>query len=233
MIEEILLLSDPALIDDLDAVLVQANPRLVVTHILTRAQLDERCARPLGKTRLLSFGSEIIVPAEILCRLGGGAYNFHPGPPTHPGRFPSTFFIYEGGKMFGSTVHEMSPKVDSGPIHAVDWFEVPPGVDCVTLNTMSYRSLLAMFKRLAPQLATREEPLSHSTEVWSGRTTTQQDFNDLCRLPSDVSEEEFQRRYRAVGEGPDHALEIVVHGHRFSLNNQHANPDVKVGGKKR
>jgi len=233
MIEEILLLSDPALLDDLDAILAQANPRLVVTHILTRTQLDECCARPLGKTRLLSFGSELIVPAEILSRLGGGAYNFHPGPPTHPGRFPSTFFIYNGGKRFGSTVHEMAPQVDSGPIHAVDWFEVPADVDCVTLNTMSYHSLLAMFKRLASLLATREDRLSRGAEVWSGRTTTQKDFNDLCHLPSDVSEEEFQRRYRAVGEGPDHALDIVVYGHRFSLDNQHANPDVNIGGKKR
>lgn len=129
MIEAILLLSDPALIDDLDAVLVRANPRLVVTHILTRAQLDERCVRSLANCRLLSFGSELIVPAEILSRLGNEACNFHPGPPTHPGRFPSTFFIYQGGKTFGSTVHEMSPKVDSGPIHAVDWFEVPPDVN--------------------------------------------------------------------------------------------------------
>ncbi len=40
MIEEILLLSDAALIEDLDAVLVRANPRLVVTHILTRQDMD-------------------------------------------------------------------------------------------------------------------------------------------------------------------------------------------------
>lgn len=233
MIEEILLLSDPALIEDLDAVLVRANPRLVVTHILTRQDMDACENRPLTKTRLLSFGSEIIVPQSVLSRLGGGAYNFHPGPPTHPGRFPSSFFIHDGGTMFGSTVHEMAAKVDSGPIHAVDWFEVPAGVDCVTLNAMSYFSLMAMFERLAPHLSQHQDPLSHSDDVWSGHTTTQDDFDDLCRLPENVSEEEFQRRYRAVGEGPDHALEFSLHGHRFILDNQHAAPDVKIGGKKR
>jgi len=233
MIEEILLLSDPTLIDDLDAFLVRANPRLVVTHIVTRAQLDECCARSLSKTRLLSFGSELIVPGAILGRLGGGAYNFHPGPPTYPGRYPSSFFIYDGGTAFGSTVHEMAAKVDSGAIHAVDWFEAKADVDCVTLNTMSYHSLMAMFERLAPHLSQNQARLSHSDDVWSGRTTTQADFNALCRLPENVSEEEFGRRYRAVGEGPDHALEIILHGHRFKLDNQHSAPDVKIGGKTR
>jgi len=230
MIEEILLLSDPALIVDLKAVLRTANPHLVVTPIVERAQLDERCLGSLETVRLLSFGSDIIVPASVLARLGGGAYNFHPGPPTYPGRYPSTFFLYEGGKRFGSTVHVMVGKVDAGPINFVAWFEVPEGLDCVALNRLSFQSLMGLFVKLAPHLAFHDEPLSRSDDVWSGRTTTQQDFNDLCNLPSDVSEAEFKRRYRAIGEGPDHALEITLFGHRFHLDNHHAAPDVMIGG---
>ncbi|HEY9163372.1 MAG TPA: hypothetical protein VIN57_02085 [Magnetovibrio sp.] len=75
--------------------------------------------------------------------------------------------------------------------------------------------------------------LARIDEVWGGHATTQADFNALCRLPENVSEQEFLRRYRAVGEGPDHALEIMVHGHRFCLDNQHHNPEILVGAKKR
>lgn len=233
MIEEILLLSDPALIKDLDAVLVRSNPGVSVTPIISHSQLNDCGNRSLDHTRLLSFGSDIIVSQSALSRLGGGAYNFHPGPPTYPGRFPSSFFIYDGGTAFGSTVHEMAAKVDSGAIHAVDWFEASTDVDCVTLNTMSYHSLMAMFERLAGHMSQNIEPLSHSDDVWSGRTTTQADFDALCHLPENVSADEFNRRYRAVGEGPDHALEITLHGQRFKLDNQHAAPDVKIGGKTR
>jgi len=233
MIEEILLLSDPALIHDLGAVLMAANPRLRVVHVLSRQELEARCQTSLHKTRLLSFGGDIIVPDSILNRLDGGAYNFHPGPPTYPGRFPSTFFIYDGGTVFGSTVHEMVAKVDSGAIHTVDWFEVPADVDCVTLNALSFQSLFALFQNLSSPLALCEKPLERSSEVWQGRTTTQKDFEALCHLPADVSESEFQRRYRAVGEGPNHALEMTLHGHRFCLDNRHAAPDVLIGGKKR
>lgn len=233
MIKEILLLCDPVLRDDLKAVLMHANPALCVTSIFTRDELIRRCAQPLRQTRLVSFGSEVIVPTEILMRLDCGAYNFHPGPPTYPGRFPSSFLINDGGTRFGSTVHEMVAKVDAGPIHCVDWFDVPDDVDCVTLNTLSFQSLFALFQKLSPHLARNPEPLSHSDDVWSGRTTTQSDFNALCVLPVDVDEKEFQRRYRAVGEGPNHALEFTLHGHRFRLDNQHESPDVLIGGKKK
>jgi len=233
MIEEILLLSDPVLIPELKAVLNGVNVDLKVNAILTRKQLDERCQGTLKNTRMVSFGSDIIVPEAILNRVECGAYNFHPGPPTYPGRFPSSFFLYEGGTRFGSTVHEMAPKVDSGAINAVDWFDVPPNVDCVTLNAMSFRSLFTLFKTLSPHLARNSAPLSRISDTWQGRPTTQKDFNALCRLPSDVSEAEFKRRYRAVGEGPDHALEMTLFGHRFSLDNQHTAPDVLIGATKR
>ena len=239
MIKEILLLSDPVLSTDLKAVLMHANPNLVVTCIFTRDELIKRCSGPLRQTRLVSFGSEVIVPAEILMRLACGAYNFHPGPPTYPGRFPSSFFINDGGTRFASTVHEMAAKVDAGAIHVVDWFDVPGDIDCVSLNTLSFQSLFALFQKLAAHLAQNDEPLSRSGDTWSGRTTTQQDFNALCCLPigdmgdMGISAEDFQRRYRAVGEGPDHALEFTVHGHRFRLDNQHVRPDILIGGKKR
>ncbi len=233
MIEEILLLTDPAMVDDLEAILLAANPGLRIVRVQTLAHLETICPTRRETTRLISFGSEIIVPATVLKRLGAGAYNFHPGPPSHPGRFPSCFFIYQGGTRFGTTVHEMAARVDSGPISAVDWFDAQPDIDRRGLDSLTFGSLLKQFERLAPHLATRPEALPHIDVVWSGRTTTQRDFEALCRLPANVDETEFRRRYRAIGEGPDHALEITLFGHRFGLDNRHPDTVVTVGGKVR
>jgi len=213
--------------------LLTANPCLRLTFIQSLDQLEARCPALLPKTRLISFGSEIIVPATILHRLGAGAYNFHPGPPTHPGRFPSCFFIYENGIQFGTTLHEMAPKVDSGAINAVNWFDVPNDVDRLSLDALTLDALFVLFEKFALQLATDATPLSRIEETWSGQTTTQGDFEALCRLPPEFDEAEFQRRYRAVGEGPNHALEITLFGHRFGLNNRHAETVVTIGGRER
>lgn len=233
MIEEIALITDPALAEDLEAVLIQANPALRIVRMKTRERLEAAFSKRRDATRLISFGADIIVPESVLGNLGGGAYNFHPGPPTHPGLFPSCFFIYDGGTRFGSTVHEMAAKVDSGPINAVHWFDPPENVDRVTLNALSFQSLFGLFRDLAPHLAVDPAPLARTDEHWSGRLTTKKDFEALCLLPEGVDAAEFQRRYRAVGEGPDHALEISLHGHRFRLDNQYTDPTVLVGGRQR
>ena len=233
MIKEILLLSDPVLIQDLEGILLNANPDLIVSSIVTKEQLKDRAQRPFIQSRMLSVGTEIIVPASILSALDCGAYNFHPGPPTYPGRFPSCFFIYDRGKMFGTTVHEMVPKVDSGAINAVDWFEVAPDIDRVQLNYISYYSLLGLFKKFAPFLTSREEALPRIGEVWSGRASTQKDFENLCHVPINIGEDEFKRRYRAIGEGPDHAIETTLYGHRFYLKPPPDIHGVYVGGIKK
>lgn len=239
MIEEILLLSDPALIPDLKAVLKTANPRLRLSTVDTLETLNTHDVHTLDKTRLISFGGELIVPAAVLKSLGGGAYNFHPGPPDRPGRYPSCFFIFdaalqaEGAHAFGSTVHEMAAQVDSGAIVATDVFPVSPYIDRLTLDALSFRSLFGLFSQLAPALANDLAPLPRIDAAWSGRATTQRDFEALCHLPQDVTEAEFQRRYRAVGEGPDHALHLTLFGHRFALDNRHTQAQVTVGGKTR
>ena len=52
----------------------------------------------------------------MLDAFAGPSYNFHPGPPNRPGRYPSVFALYDNARHFGITVHEMLPKVDSGAI---------------------------------------------------------------------------------------------------------------------
>mgnify|MGYP000695651439 CR=1 FL=1 len=230
MIEEILLLTDAALAPSLEAVLVEVNPDLRITRIHSLQHLKQRCLLPLSGVRMLSFGSDVIVPEEILQQLDCTAYNFHPGPPNYPGRYPSCFFIYEGETLFGSTVHEMISKVDSGPINAVEWFQPPTNIDRFTLDTMSFRSLFGMFKSLAPHLAIRKTSLKRIAQIWGERKYTQKDFDALCRLPANVNEEEFKRRYRAIGEGPEHAMEIMIYGHRFQINNDRDERRLMVGG---
>ena len=53
----------------------------------------------------------------------------------------------------------------------------------------------------------------------------------MCELPSDINEEEFALRYRAVGEGPEHALYVNFHGCRFRMENTTGDGRVYSGGR--
>ncbi len=183
----------------------------------TVSSLDALRAAATPRTRVISIGSPIIVPADILDGLRVAAYNIHPGPPEYPGIFPSVFALYDGATTFGVTLHEMAAKVDTGPIVAVDRFDVTPAMDRAALDAASYRAILALVAAHAERLATLAR-LPALGAAWGPRAWTRKDFDALCKLPADVDADEFARRHRAIGEGPEHALEITVHGVRFVLD---------------
>lgn len=202
------------------------NVRAVETLSSLSAALD----RAKGQTRLIAFCTGTIVPPPILKRLNSGAYNFHPGPPEYPGIFPSCFAIYEDTKTFGATAHRMTDRIDEGEIIGTQSFPLGGTMDRLTLDKLALDNVLLLFQHLLPRLIDLTNEIPSSGNSWRGQARTKKDFNALCELPSDASQDEFNRRYRAVGEGPDHALSIRLFGQRFRLDNDHADETVVRGG---
>jgi methionyl-tRNA formyltransferase len=198
-IQRIILLSDPAEGPHLAAILMAHAPSLKVELATTLAELQTAASQELADTRLVSFCSSVIVPADILQALPGPAYNFHPGPPEFPGRYPSVFALYQGAERFGFTVHEMAPKVDAGAIVAVDWFTIPVGCDVAKLEELTFAALADQFRALARHLATSERALIRLPYRWGLRKTTKADRDELCRITPDMDAAEIERRKRACG----------------------------------
>lgn len=178
--------------------------------------------------RLVSFGTGLIVPEYILKSLHFPAYNIHPGPPEYPGIFPSVHALYEKATSFGTTVHEMAERVDEGAIVYVSRFSIPPTLDRLGLDLASFEDVLRLMPGLAPRMA-KPEGLKPSGDLWSEKKRTLHDFKNLCCLPEKIDADEFALRYRAIGEGPDHALEINLHGHRFVLAAKEQSDVVRAG----
>ncbi len=213
----------PLLVPKLEA--VGATARVATT----RAELERAIAESKSDLRLVSFGASVIVPAAMLNALPGPAYNFHPGPPEYPGLFPSVYALYDGKTEFAITLHEMAAEVDSGSIVDVKRFQILPGSDRLALDGVTFRLMLEMFGQWAERLANVATPIARQKLEWSGRRRTRADFNALCDLGEDPTQEEFARRLRAVGEGPEHALTFTRFGRRFRLVSDAAGPIVRGG----
>ncbi len=183
----------------LSEMLQKQSSRLVVDAVTNAEGLNAATAGGLGGARLVSFLSDVIVPATVLIDLDGPAYNFHPGPPAYPGSFVAGFAIYDGAAEFGVTLHEMAPAVDSGAIVDVWRFPIPEDAKFLDVERTSYATALQMFADYAPYLATDDTPLPHTEEIWSDRQCTKAEAERLKRIEADLSEEEIVRRYRAFG----------------------------------
>lgn len=175
------------------------NPSLEVRPVLKAGELTPACAGLNTGTRLISFCSPVIVPGAVLAALPGPSYNFHPGPPERPGRYPSVFALYEEAPTFGVTVHEMLAAVDSGPIVGVQRFDIAAESDLETLEHLTLMHLLVLFRLLARHLATDASPLPHWPATWSGRKTRKAHCDALCVITPDMHPDEAERRRRACG----------------------------------
>lgn len=214
---EIVLLTGEVEAPYLTEILTAENPYLVVSPAYNRAALERALDPPLYGRRLISFCSGVVVPAKLLACLDGPAYNFHPGPPTYPGRYPSRFAAYQGAREFGATVHEMVAKVDAGPIVAIDVFPVPPDATAERLDTMGFEACLRLFRQLAPHLANDDAPLPRIEQTWRGRKWRRADLDDLLTVTVDTPADEIARRRWLFADVRPCPIMLELHGHRFRL----------------
>lgn len=199
---EIVLLSGEAEAPHLAESLQRHQPDLSVVVARSREQLEEACLAPppeAGSRRLIAYCTSVIVPPSVIEALPGPAYNFHPGPPTYPGSHAASFAIYDGAARFGVTAHVMEERVDAGPLVQVAWLDVPDGIKFMELEMMAYQAMFTLFNELAPHLAADDAPLPIIDTQWSGRKTTERDFQAMRELAPDMSEDEIRLRYRAFG----------------------------------
>jgi len=203
--------------------------------LASASSLEELRARAAARpdTRLIGFCTPLIVPADVLDALTRPAYNFHPGPPEYPGLFPAVFALYDGAGQFGATCHEMTAEVDGGAIVGVTRCDIRAETDRLNLEALSRQLVAHLFTEMAPALVYTETPLQPVGEAWGTPVRRRADFDALCQLPDDVDAAEFERRLRAVGEGPNHALRINLHGRHFRIENTPSDGRVYVGGRPR
>lgn len=198
-LKSIILLTGEAEAEALGQFLRKENPNLDIIAAPNRDRLDAACEHPQPGTRLISFCSPVIVPKPYLDAMECGSYNFHPGPPSYPGRYPSVFALYEGAQNFGVTVHEMEARVDEGAIIAAEWFDVPEECDLETLDTLSFKALVSLFGRLAKPLATNSGRLIVKRLGWSGTKRSKADCDALCTITPSTPSNETALRVRACG----------------------------------
>lgn len=198
MPKRIILLCGDVEAPHLSGLLKRHNPDLDVTWVNSFGSLL-LAADDLADARLIAMLTDVIVPENILSRLDAPAYNFHPGPPEYPGSHAAGFAVYDDANSFGVTLHEMAPKVDSGPIIEVRRYEMPAVKKFLNVEMLAFETLMEMFRDHAQHLACNDAPLPHSGEQWVGRTRTKAEAKRLSAIEADLSEEEINRRYRAFG----------------------------------
>ncbi|BCB96339.1 hypothetical protein JZK55_12610 [Dissulfurispira thermophila] len=166
---------------------------------------------------VISYISPWIVPEQVLGNTKVAAINFHPGPPEYPGIGCTNFAIYNNEKEFGITVHHMTERVDSGNIITVKRFPIFDGDTVYSLTQRCYAYIYMAFVEIF-SLILSNKPLPKSEEQWKRKPFTRKELNDLCRITSNMSEEEIKRRVRATTYPKMPGAFIEFAGIKFSVD---------------
>jgi hypothetical protein len=211
----VLILSSPDHADHLVDV-IQRESRAIQIEVANTADDLERAAAAGDQSLLISFATSVIVPRRILERFGDYAINFHAASPEYPGRDPHHFAHYDQVKRYGATAHIMTPRVDNGPIVAVEYCDVPAGSRPVDLLTLANAAAYRLIDDVVPALL-RGEPLKPLNVAWSDRKRSRADFLSLCRLPRYADEVEVLKRSASTEFEEFKNLFVDFHGFRFRL----------------
>jgi methionyl-tRNA formyltransferase len=199
MFDTVILLSGDAELSVLPHVLIGHNSYLKVVKARTSFDLTALNSELLARSRLIAFATGEIVPTSILNRLGYGAINFHPGPPTYPGWAPAHFALYNREHQFGVTTHVMVERVDAGPIIDVKLFPIPADISVLGLEGLAYAHLAHLFWGMAEALAVNASPPPTQPIEWGPKKYSRRLYQDICNIPLDIGPEEFERRIKIFG----------------------------------
>jgi methionyl-tRNA formyltransferase len=217
MFDTIILLTGAAEQRPLGMQLSECNRDLALVPVDGREALFAIPPTVLARARLIGFATPVIVPPRVLDALGGGAFNFHPGPPNYPGLVPAQLAIYEGAATFGVTAHRMVAEVDAGPIIATTSFDVTPGTSLHDLEATAYRALARLFWELSPRLA-QDAEIAELPLQWGQRRNTRRSTEAMCEIPVDIPKPELDRRVAAFASSPfGIGPTVTLHGYRFKL----------------
>jgi methionyl-tRNA formyltransferase len=199
MFDTILLLAGAAEQSVLPLALRGHNPLLTVIPVGSAAELAALDSDLLSQARLIAFVTAEIVPQSVLARLGYGAFNFHPGPPSYPGWAPAHFALYNRATEFGATVHVMVEQVDAGPIIDVALFPIPASISVLGLEGLAYAHLAQLFWRMARSLATEAGLPPTLPLKWGPKKYSRRAYRAICDIPLDIPKDELDRRIRVFG----------------------------------
>jgi Formyl transferase len=169
-------------------------------------------------TSLISFGSGVIVPADMLARFAKPAYNVHSGTPDFPGRDPHHHAIYRGATTYGATLHIMTAHVDDGPIVGLETFPIILDATPASLLAQANEAGIRLIERYGQRLL-EAEPLPVLPDAkWGSAKTRRADFQNLCALSPLIAPDEFARRFRAFDGGSYDNLTMEFYGHTFRID---------------
>ena len=149
---------------------------------------------------IFCFRSKKILDKTILKKANFASINFHPGTPKYRGIGCVNYAIYNNEKIYGSTVHLINEKIDSGDILDVRTFKINKDQDIETVLTKTYKLMLFQAKNIITQLIKNPSLVNNfqTKYTWSKIIKKRKDLEKFYEINIKSNKKEFLKKIRAT-----------------------------------
>tara|TARA_B100000902_G_C27303107_1_gene913942 strand:- start:1948 stop:2643 length:696 start_codon:yes stop_codon:yes gene_type:complete len=150
---------------------------------------------------IFSFRSYLILDKKIL-KLSRYPINFHPSLPKYRGVGCVNYAIMNNDKYFGSTIHIINKKVDSGKIINVKKFKMMKTPKLKDLLNKTHKSMYLQAKNFIDKLLFDKINIQHQINKnkykWSKNYNNLEKLNNFYNMNIDYRKKKFNRYLRAT-----------------------------------
>ena len=166
---------------------------------------------------IFCFRSYLILNKKILNK-SKLSINVHPSLPKYRGVGCSNYAILNNDKYYGSTIHLINKKIDSGKIISIKKFKISKKINLNQLLSKVHSSMFLHAKNILKSILKNNLVLKtikkNKNYNWSKKYNNLNDLNKLYRLNTKLNKDELRKILRSTNTERFKPY-IVLHGEKF------------------
>ena len=166
---------------------------------------------------LISFLNSIYINKSVRKKIKINSINFHPGPPEYPGFGCYNFALLDRVNFYGSTVHIINDKFDSGKIIDVNKFKISyKKFNLEKLISKTHRNIIKQAKDLINIIQNKELKIKGNFK-WKKKAYTKKEFEIAREIKLNDSKENLLKKIKAFSYKNYESVYLNFKGLKFEL----------------
>ena len=168
---------------------------------------------------LISFLNSMYISRSVRKKIKINSFNFHPGPPEYPGFGCYNFALLDKVNLYGSTVHIMNDKFDSGKIVNVKKFKFSyKKFNLEKLISKTHENIIKQAKDFINDIQNNKLKIKGNLK-WKKKAYTKKEFETARKINLKDTKKNILKKIKAFSYKNYESVYLNFKGLKFELKN--------------
>ena len=166
---------------------------------------------------LISFLNSRYISKSVRKKIKINSFNFHPGPPEYPGFGCYNFALLDQVNFYGSTIHVINDKFDSGKIVNVKKFKISyKKCNLEKLIKKTHENIFKQAKNFINVIRNKKLKIEENIK-WRRKAFTKKEFEIAREIKLSDSKKNLLKKIKAFSYKSYESVYLNIKGLKFEL----------------